>query len=312
MATERTVGTGKTFSTLASWEATVQGTINLGDETAMCYGLLEDNSIVAINGWNNSTNTGRIQPASGEETDGTSDSQGANLDVQLTIGEASNQITIEVHNIEFHTASDGINITPDNAATVVTITNCFFRELTDYGINCNISTAAIDIRIGGCLFKDTAHGIYANDADPTIDVWNCTADTTNTAYRKGAGDFNTLVNCYGMSANFDSFYGSPTQTGYNASDDTSPSGVGSLDSLTAADQFTNLAGEVYTLDTAGSLDGAGVPSGTLAMPAWMPATDMAGNTWQDPPSIGAYEIVSGGTFIPRREIGAGVGRGIWR
>ena len=151
----------------------------------------------------------------------------------------------------------------DNDGNIV-VKNSIFYEL-------NVSD------IGCCIINSNSANFY-----------NCVFTDNHTGFRLIGGSA-TLTNCV-LFNNTDDIIGSPTIT-YSAGDDADfSSGTGNIQWTNGATDwaanFTNYAtGDFSVKDTDADIYHAGTDVGI--------DTDIIGTSWNDPPSIGAFEYVSG-------------------
>jgi hypothetical protein len=199
---------------------------------------------------------------------------------------------ITVENIQIkRTSSSGA------AARVINAEN----TATKFVKNCIIlgeQTNADSVRFGGsssiisnCLVIHThtsRDGIQLHNSATAL---NCTSVSPSDVTATGIGiksNYGSPVakNCasFGFNTDFDSSWNSASN--YNASDGTGSPGANSVDSLTFADQFevVTTSGMDFRAKSGNDLQ-AGVADLTL---------DIIGQTRADPPTIGAFEFVSGG------------------
>ena len=90
---------------------------------------------------------------------------------------------------------------------------------------------------------------------------------------------------------------------YNISSDATATGANSLTSKSAANQFVDLTGgsEDFSLKAGADCIAAGIAAGQLS------ASDIIGTAWNDPPSVGAFEVlVEGGGASRIIDIGSSI------
>lgn len=309
------IGTGQDYSTIAAWEAVLDNAPLTEDEIGQLTGLSEDNAQIWWNGVNTTSNYKiRLEAANGQEADGT-DNAGARVDVTSFFAEASNECHIEINGIEFFQNDTQISISLGNAASSIVITKCVFRDITsgaDYGIlvaNC----ADISVDIGVCLFRNMtsswASGVKISDANLTdVKVVNCTFYDCFYGVNEANGSFDKVQNvascCEDVNSSYTDFANSPSNMSYCASSgDGTATGTGSIDSLRDdGTDFTGTSNDDFTLVSTGVLTGAGL---AVSGESWFPSTDLAGNPWANPPSIGCFEYVTGGNQVQISDIGMG-------
>jgi hypothetical protein len=299
-----TVGVGQDYSTLIAWEAAKQADITgLGPEIANCFGEIDHaGSTCTISGW---TTTAadyvhiRADPTE-DKIVGRSvlHATSPGTHPYITYTGASTNFTLGENYVDF----EGLEMTPGSNGNTTPI--AFGTPTTEqivHIIGCLIAMPAATF--GAC--------VSASDAQSVIHLWNCIFMSANRAMvLSGNHADSTVVNCtsFGSSANINlnisgtthnsyaaigstaSHHGSSGGGDYNASDDTSAETefTNSHNSLAPADQFT-LPTEVMTtfdfsLKATSALIGEGLANVNTAL-------DMQGQTRDNPPAIGALEVL---------------------
>lgn len=132
----------------------------------------------------------------------------------------------------------------------------------------------------------------------TLTLYNCTAYVVYACYSSSSGTY-TTYNCIGFVSNASNRPWDGTFSGdYNA-DNTSNSsyqapGSNSQNNLTATDELTNPANEDFTVKSTST----GVKDNGYDYGSPYTDADIAGNSMNGTPDIGAFEYVAGGTTIP--------------
>lgn len=188
-------------------------------------------------------------------------------------------------------ASHGLNF--NDAQIVATVWNSLFYGFVS-GVDAGFRGIGIDNCTSVAVYNSVVYGCYWGIARiaGTVTVKNsAVGNCTDDFYGTIGMDY--IVSDDDHSGNCANYWSAPT----------AGAGDWSSDFATPGSDFTLLA-------TASDLIGHGVddPGGAI-----QDDTDITGTTSRTSPwDIGAFEYVAAGGLIPRREIGAGVGRGIWR
>ena len=287
---------GGDYTTVASWEADLDDAQLDADYVANLRDLSGDNTTVYFSGVDSTASYKAVlQAESGYEADG-SDAKGAQIDSEISIYERTNQWNMDVSGIEFHT-DGGISISAAGSADdVFNITKSVFRDLSIDGVSVDNDGTAITVNIGVCLFRNlpSNEAVQMASSGPLVKVLNCSVYDTNFAIYDGSYSFTQVKNCVSMD-NGQADYTADNQS-YNCASDASADGTGSLDSKTSADNWTNVAGDDFTVkDTNADIYHAG---NTISGETWFPATDLVGTTWDaSNPSMGCFEFVAGGIAV---------------
>lgn len=294
---------GGDYTTVTSWEQALDDAQLDDDYVGNVRDLTADNAEFWFAGVDTTADYEIIlQAESGYEADGT-DAKGAQIDIRVHTYEQTNINNMTIQGIEFHTAGQ-IYADNGNADSVINVLKCVFRNAVK-GIAIAAGAVAIDVNIGVCLFRDGVDafntGIWQNDADPTVKVFNCTGFTLNWGLlAKDAGDFSAIKNCaalnYDVNNAYDDYVNTPSNMSYCASSgDSTATGTGSIDTLRDdGTDFTNTGTNDFTPVSGGVLDGAG---NAISGESWFPGTDLAGNAWASPPSMGCFEVAAAGLSI---------------
>lgn len=183
-----------------------------------------------------------------------------------------------------------------NSSYILTVENCIHHN-TPGGVSTLVIYGSNSSFIKNCCFYDSGdehyfrHGTYFNCVayaigdwgyDEEIIFWDCyTYDCVVYNSNSGVG--------------YDDYY-SPDGGDYNAGSDASAPGANSIDNQGLADYDwvnTGAGTEDFHIQTTSTLKGAGFDytgSGQLA-------TDVDGDAWADPPSIGWDEFVAAGPTV---------------
>ena len=310
---------GGHYTSLTGWEADLDDA-NLDDDyVAEMEGQTTFNgSFYGIDGSDGDPDPYKviIQAKSGFEADGTNEATCAkNVGAIGLSGTAA--VRFEVSGIEVSDGVSGFRISNVQAGTENTITKNVIRDTTtDAGIFISAAIATTITRIGVNLFINCGSaawdsGIKINDADYTstnckilnntifhsAPVTNCPgvyeaygqSDFRNNAvcYYDNGGE-NTPIDYLSSVSNVDYCAGS----GDSTVDDGADAGIHNIDTLRDdGTDWTDTSTCDFSLVSDGVLTGAGV---AISGESWFPATDMAGENWATPPSIGCFEYVAAG------------------
>jgi hypothetical protein len=305
-----TIGTGKDYSTVASWEAVIDDDQFGGDETGEVYGLTEDNSSISFNGLDPNGHWVILKAASGEETDG-KDGTGARIDVYINLDESTKLCKFRMEGIEQYSASSHhISVNFDANGSEVEILKCTFRGAV-LGIKDN-GCGDVYVRVGACLFRDIRtnynYGVRLTDTSiqTEYEIINCTFYDNYSATRDSSDIITKMQNCatYHDETADSGFY--DYRNGVNVMDYCAGSGDGtvtggnSIDTLADDDtDFTDTSTEDFTPVAGGVLTNTGSP---VSGSSWFPATDMVGVAWDaSNPSMGCFELAAagGGTEVTK-------------
>jgi len=304
---------GGDYTTITAWEAGEQANLVTEDEIreGVCYNDWEtglDDGRLDLDGWTaDSTRYPKLTVADGHWHEGVPGGGfvwncSGNRLILVRCAKAVIE-RIEATNADTTLAS----FWTSSGTNVVEIDHCLFSQLynpVEPGAAFRFRTCAF----WGWLNDDRIVAV----TDSTATWYNCsfhvddlTTGNVNLLFRVGTF-YNCAVWC-NIAPSLDIFY-SACGGDYNASSDDSGPGANSLDNLAAADfNWTDPANGDFSLaDDTGDLDGAGYAYATAT------STDLTGSEWNDPPSIGAVELVAGPTFNPawaarcNNLIGAGI------
>lgn len=308
---------GGDFTNLAAFEAFYDGLDISGTDgvRARHRGLSDDSSEIYFSDWQSGqsssckivitaeTNYG-IQDRSGwTGADGSGDD--ARLVYPIQVSEATNAIYMDTNNIEMAQEIKWLCA----AGGELRVWNCLIRDSTNFGIrvaSCGTSTIYLaNLLIRDCGNASYEYGIWINDADATVYIWNVTIDqaggpvTFGYGLVKSAGTDETR-NVVAINASKFDFNGLGDED-YSATSDNTSSGANSIDSITLADNFTDHANEDYTVkDTTANCD---IYHAGADQPSWFDTltggNDIVGNPYHaTTPSIGCFEYAVGGGPTP--------------
>ena len=192
-------------------------------------------------------------------------------------------------------------------------------QITSSNVGFEVSNVAAGswCRISNCRQFGAGYLCYLTDADGDVQMWNSICDGGNRLYRQSGGNAD-IENCiaYGSAGNgIDIDGGTVTITNccafnngatdidggtidYCASDDGGGTNEVAESGGGAAwpNDFTDAANGDFTLKGTSNLVGAGVADGL----GGLYTTDIEGDTYASPPSLGVDEIAaSGAVWIPR-------------
>lgn len=311
-----TIGTtGRTYSTIAAWEAAAAATLTAPWE-GECYNDSEFTSATTICTFSgitaSSTNFIELRPATGQgfKDHASAASNPLRYDQSKGVGIActgTSILTIEItvdfvtlRGLQIKCAADSGAVCVKQADTSLSntrIIDCILESGT--GTSAGAYQGVVRFKAGllqNCVFiqRNGSNGVYL-DYPGTVNIYNCTvvrsSDITaaTNAFRKESGGTVTLKNCAGFGfTNFST--GTYTAGDNSASDKTISFGSNNQASLTYSSQFEVVtdATRDFRAKSGGSLIDLGTNTGT-------PTTDIIGqaiaNTTRD---IGAWELQGGG------------------
>ena len=179
-------------------------------------------------------------------------------------------------------------------ASEIRISNCYLVGDTNVAANgtgINFNNSNIVGKVWNCIAIEFNNFAYRNDDADTAEFYNCIAYNNETGFYLDTAA--TIKNCVSFRNDFDFNDVSTSSTiDTNASDDnTGDNNVAeSGGGVDWPDDFVDAANGDFTLKATSNLKWAGTPdpgSGLFS-------TDMEGDSYEDPPSLGVDEIVAAG------------------
>ncbi len=292
-----TVGTGKDYATLVLFEAAYDGEDLTGTDgvRGRCTGIVTT-WISYWSGWQaGQTSTCKIviTADTGQFTNGKDLGTGAEVNHAFQFDEATNPICIDIVGLELSGFQYPLRLYQDSNNGIFQIAKCLIVGTGNggyiiYPTGCGTTT----VNVGGCIIRSSGagsygHGIFNNDADVTLNIFNCAFDDhARAVYNSQAAATVTVSNCAAINCGAD-WVGVDTETTDKSEND----GTCTDDD---ADDFTAPSTyDYHVYDTASAL----YHTGTAIADAWFTslcATDFDGTAWAVAPSIGAYEYVAAG------------------
>ena len=294
MATTWTIGTGQTYTTLSAWSTAVKavGSGTLDDdyigsmEVDEVYATANSNlnfSAVNLNGF-----TITLQAASGVKHDGDF-GNGARIAEAKSGGgiffAAQKCILLDLSIENTETTVGGARCF--QGAAGFTMKRCIVKTNSS-GANsiCLDGSGTFNYILESCRFVGGVSGLLAGGASSGT-IHNCTVSgASGTGVNLGVSTSMDVKNVLSHSNGTDFSYTTSGTSLNNASDDGTQQGTGSIQ-ITGGDDF---AADGYTPASGQQLDGAGT---NLSI-----TLDAANNTFANPPSIGAYEVVVADAVAP--------------
>ena len=306
MATS-TIGTGQTYTTVKAWEAAKQGdfvTATEGQRGEMLAETFDEDQLQFSGSTTDATYKWTLTCASGAEHGGVA-GDGAILYSNYT-GSSWNTITIvddymEVLDIEV--IADHSNIRCIGSSTGSDGHIDIKRVLghgggtidPSYCYNFNAGTGTVTVE--SCCGYNTQRGCYGKTDTTKVTVLHCTfveEQTDDSESGKPGCWLVTAKNtvCFhfgGLSgwADFNSINAGSTKC---AADDATGTESG-LDNLTPENELTDLTDYAMDLHIAPGGTGTLIGAGATGLGV---STDLAGNSFNTPPSIGCFELVAAG------------------
>lgn len=304
-----TVGTGKDHATLVAFEAAYDGeNISATDGVrGKCTGIVTTFTVYWA-GWQagqtSSCKIVIIPDGSGEYTNGKDAGTGAEINHYQRLDQTTEPICIDFVGLEFSEQVTSLLVASTGANNIVRVAKCLFIGTGDLGSRgiYVASSGTTTLNIGGCVFRSytgtDVHGyigvgVYTSDDDCTGYVYNCTFDGFHGAAIYEVTGNVTVKNCAAINC-VHADYRNCTETTNKSEND----GTCTDDD---ADDFTEPSSyDYHVFDTSSAL----YHTGTQITDDWFDTelcvTDFDGTTWNNPPSIGAYEYVAaaGGSILP--------------
>lgn len=325
--TNALTGANCAYKSLAIWNAAEAKDIVTATETHVCVcetGGTADTTAIDCTGWTtNATYFITIKTESGHRHGGTWN------DAKFRLAPTNDASVIILR--EAYTVIEGLqaqfpngtsaaykNILAIATGAYIQVKKCIFRnnDSPSTGLRGILVTSYDDYELiqNNIFYAFDDYGITSSKASPCY-IYNNTLYDCVVGITQTTGSATAINNAV---FNNTTDINSVTTTNYNASDD--GTGTNAVTITQSASDYAALVvnapgGDFNVTDASSELYLASEI--TNADDANVPVDDIIGtarNTGAgEQTSIGAFEYVAGGpTFIPRREIGAGVGRGIWR
>lgn len=313
---------GGDYTTLSAWEAALPASLVTADEqhTAVCYndwpsGL--DDTVSISGSTTDSTRYIKVSVASGHRHDGTpqtgfhikGDSGGATtpkftVDVSYSVIDG-----VDVDNTRAAQLAYGFNTTSTSAPGIIYY-DCIGRSNTGKAFASNSGTNYSSTRTTfiGCLAHDSGQGFARTDTVRSrYNAYNCVAANCDVGFASGSTNKAAIKNCVAYNSSTIDFENQvdATNSGYNASSDSSASVFTGGVTGISSDDFVDAANNDFHLAAGSALIGAGANLYSKF------TTDIDGDAR---PASGAWDIgfdhyvSTGGTIIETTAAGRSVAR----